>query len=87
MEFFAKSSENSKISFVTAMKLNNVLICPEEQPPKAGETRCVKVETNGDGVGGRWDGVLTIYPQFSRNGIRVEIELDEPVWALGVRFH
>lgn len=68
------------------MKLNNVLICPEETPPREGETRCVKVEMNGDGAGGRWDGVLTVYPQFARNGIQIDIELDEPAWALGVSF-
>jgi hypothetical protein len=84
VEFFVKSAGTSKIPFVTAVKLNKALICPEEQPPKEGEVRCAKVEMSDDGVGGRWDGVLTVYPQRARNGIRVDIELDEPAWALGV---
>lgn len=84
VDFFAKSETNSKISFVTGVRLNNVLICPEETPLREGETRCGRVEMNGEAVGGRWNGTLSFYPQFSGNRVKVDIELDETAWALGV---
>lgn len=72
---------------VTGIKLNNAQICPETEPdddrPFFADS-CVKFEMIGNGTGGRWDGVLTVYPRHPRNGIRVDIELDQPAWALGV---
>lgn len=70
---------------MTRVKFNNQRICPEDEPEDENfDPRCVKFEMKTDGIGGRWDGVLTVYPQVPRNGIRVDIELDEPAWALGV---
>lgn len=75
---------------VIEIKLNNAQICPEVAPGDNafrhfnGNAKCAKFEMTGDGVGGRYDGVLTIYPQQPRNGIRVDVELDQPAWAFGV---
>lgn len=69
------------------MSLNGVQVCHEGDFAirDPGETSCAKFEMSGNGTGGRWDGVLTVYPQYSSNEIRVDIEFDEPVWALVVR--
>lgn len=75
---------------VTELKLNNAQVCPQEHPAISenefynNEAGCAKLEMDGDGAGGRWDGVLTIYPRYPRNGIRVDVEFDQPVWAFGV---
>lgn len=86
--FFAKFRSQYKIPLVIAIKFNNKQICPEvADEPFADDivdTRCVKVEVKDGTDAGRWDGVLTVHPQVPRNGIRVDIELDEPAWALGV---
>lgn len=85
IDFFAKSPEAVKIPLVSSIKFNNGQICPEDEPFN-GEARCAKFEKSGNDTGGRWDGVLTVYPQSPRSGIRVDIELDQPAWALGVSF-
>jgi hypothetical protein len=69
------------------VKVNDVLICPKETPPREGEGECAKVEMNGEALGGRWNGTLTLYPQFAGNRVKVDIELDEQAWALGVRLN
>lgn len=81
--FYAKSSNAFKIPSVTGLSFNGAQICPDREPMDV-DTSCAKLEMTGNVTGGRWDGVLTVYPKFRNNGIRVDIELDEPAWALGV---
>lgn len=83
IEFFAKLPGPFRIPLITGLKLNNERICPEVAPTNE-DTKCVKFEKTGNETGGRWDGTLTFYPQFPRNGIRVDVQLDRPAWALGV---
>lgn len=78
------------VPMVSGIKLNNAQICPENGADDElnqaynHDPECVKFEMVGNGTGGRWDGVLTVYPRQPRNGIRVDIELDQTAWALGV---
>jgi len=51
---------------------------------EAIDTSCAKLEYKTNNITGRWDGILTIYPQFSQNGLRIDLEVDAPAWALGV---
>lgn len=86
IDFFVKAS-GFRLPLVTAIKFNNAQICPEnEQFNQNGESKCAKFEKTDSEIGGRWDGVLTVYPLSPRNGIRVDIELNEAAWALGVSF-
>lgn len=82
-----------KAPLIENLKFNGKQVCPEgDNEPSALEstvsdfdTSCAKFEMLSNGTGGRWDGILTIYPKTPSNGIRVDIELDKPAWALGVR--
>lgn len=87
IEIFVKSSNQFQFQTIKSLSLNGVQVCNEDEFAIRDpvETSCAKFEMRGNGTGGRWDGVLTVHPQFSSNGIRVDIELDEPAWALGVR--
>lgn len=87
IEIFVKSSNQFQFQAIKSLSLNGVQVCSEDEVAirEPGETSCAKLEMIGNGTGGRWDGVLTVYPQFLSNGIRVDIELDESAWALGVR--
>jgi hypothetical protein len=83
--FFVKSLALFKLPQITSIKFNGAQICPEfVASSNGGESGCVKFDMDGDGIGGRWDGKLTIIPKASRSGIRVDIELTSPAWALGV---
>lgn len=86
VDFFVKSPGVSKIPVVSAIKLNNEAVCSDDEPSflSYDGTSCAKFEMVGNGTGGRWDGVLTLYPQFRSRSVQVDIELDSPVWALGV---
>lgn len=92
--FFAKSTAKLRIPLVAGIKFNDKSICPEGGDGDdesieeiGGDTRCAKLVMKDATDAGRWDGILTVYPLAARNGIQVDIELDEPAWALGVRRH
>lgn len=80
-----KSQLIHKLPQIIAVKVNNEQVCPENQPTSDGSV-CAKFEMLPDEkqIGGRWDGVLTIFPQLSRNGILIGVELDNKAWAMGV---
>jgi hypothetical protein len=93
IDFFVKSEENFKIPSITSLKLNNVQVCPENNVEQKqfdstlvnqGDEICAKFIMNSNGTGGRWDGTLTVFPQFPGNELRVDILFDEPAWALAV---
>lgn len=69
---------------ISAIKLNNEEICSDAETSPDEDTSCAKFEMIGNGTGGRWDGVLTIYTQSRRKSIQVDINLDSAAWALGV---
>lgn len=90
IDFKALFPANFRIPMVTGVKLNNAQICPESGRANEnnqnfdGGPRCAEFKMIGNGTGGRWDGVLTVYPPYPRRGIRVDVELDQTAWALGV---
>lgn len=48
------------------------------------ESGCARFELLTNGTGGRWDGVLTISPQWKNSEMKIQLEFDEFSFALGV---
>lgn len=71
---------------IRKIKLNQDLMCSELDEDRPFNRSCVKIAMKlpSSSLGGRWDASLTVYPQQSANQINVDIQLDEPVFSLGV---
>ena len=73
------SGETLSVPKLTKIKLNGNQICPEKSV-----TECLKFISEGMPSDGQWNGSITVYPDQTKDRIKLEIELDEPALRLGV---
>lgn len=87
MGFFVKATSAFTIPLLEVLKINSNQICPEtynvQKTSRVG-TRCAHVTLKEIESSGRLDGSIIFYPQFTFNGLRIDMEFDSPAWALGV---
>lgn len=84
---FIAQSTSSAVQFsnlIRRLKLNEHKICYNNNDADSIDEGCVELEMIDGPSGGRFDGLLTIFPKFSSNALQVIIEVDNPAFALGV---